>query len=179
MWRYHLTSTPMRAALTTGLVFGVVMGAPLAVQLGPVQGAMGFVLGGGIFGLLAGLSSRHILAPLAGLSSADRATVMCTVQRGLSTADRRLAAAVIGYVEAGRRRQPAWLAKDGGARLFYLAAAFQLLQAVFRAFEGNWAGAALYVVVGVISLLLPRFNIRSAERRDQAERSARALLDAP
>ena len=179
MWRYHLTSTPWRTAVTTGILFGVIMAAPVAVQLGPVHGVVAFALGGAIFGVLIGLNTRHVLAPLAGLSSADRATVIGTVQRGLATTDRRLAAAVVDYVKAIRRRNPAWMARDGGARLFYLVAGFQLLQAVFKAFDQNWAGVALYVVLGGISLLLPRFNLRAAERRDQAERSARALLDPP
>ena len=179
MWRYHLTSTPWRAGVTMGILFGVVTAAPVAVQLGPVHGVVGFGVGGTIFGVLTGLNSLHVLAPLAGLSSADRATVMCAVQRGLATTDRRLAAAVVGYVEAGRRGKPAWLARNGGARLFYIVAGFWLLQGVFNALDRDWTGVALNVVVGVTALLLPRSIVRTAERRDQAERLARALLDKP
>lgn len=179
MWRYHLTSTPWRAGVTSGALFGVIMAAPVAVQLGPVHGVVSFGIGAAIFGILAGLSSRHRLAPLAGLSSADRATVMWTVQRGLPTTDRRFAAAVVGYVEAGRRQTPAWMARDGSALLFHIVAGFQLLQGVLNAFDGDWTGVALNLVVGVTALLIPRFNVRTAERRDQAERSARALPEGP
>jgi hypothetical protein len=170
-------STPGRVGVTTGLVFGVIMAAPVTAQLGPGQGIVSFGLGGAIFGVLVGLMSRQALEPLAGLSSADRATVLRTMQRGLATTDRRLAPSVVGYSEAARRRIPAWLERDGGTRLFYLLAGFQLVQALFNALDRHWIGVAVYVVAGVISVLLPRFNVRTAQRRDQAERSARALLD--
>jgi hypothetical protein len=179
MWRYHLTSTPWRAGITSGLAFGMIMAAPVAVQLGPVHGLVGFLIGGVIFGVLIGLHAHHVLDPLGGLSPVDRVTVMSTVQRGLVTTERRLAAAVVGYAEATRRRNPAWAAKKGGARLFHILAGFQALQAVFSVLDRNWAGVALNVVVGVTALFLPRVNSRAAERRDFAERSARALLEQP
>lgn len=179
MWHYHLTSTPWRTGMTSGVVFGLIMAVPLALQAGPVHGLVGFALGGGFFGVLTGLSSRRGLVPLAGLSPADRVMVMCTVQRGLATTDRRLAPAVAGYAEALRRRTPDWLAKGGGALLFRILAVFQLLQGVLDALDRDWVGVALRLVLAGVALYLPRLNLRNAERRDRAERSARALLDAP
>ena len=54
MWRYHLTSTPWRAGMTSGVAFGVITAGPVAVQLGPVHAAVAFGVGATIFGILRG-----------------------------------------------------------------------------------------------------------------------------
>lgn len=54
MWRYHLTSTPWRAGMTSGVAFGVITAGPVAVQLGRVHAAVAFGVGATIFGILRG-----------------------------------------------------------------------------------------------------------------------------
>lgn len=176
MWRYHLTSTPLRAGLFLGLAFGAIMGTPVGVaERSVVVGVIGAAIGGTIFGIITGLAARGPLQSLAGLSSVERATIMHAVTRGLAVGDRRLAPAVVGYAQAVRSRQ-GWISTKWGSNLFWAVAVIQAVRAVTAAMDGDWAAVALRLLLGVAVLLSLRWRDRRLARLEQAERSAQALL---
>ena len=178
MWRYHLTSTPWRAGVTYGILFGAVNGVVFGAE-GPsaVVGLVVGVIAGTFYGILVGLEARHPLAALAGLSAGDRATVMQTVHRGLATTDRRLAPAVVSDAEAVRRRDRKWVGTKAGVRSLQLFAGLQVLLAVDAAMERDWVLAAATVMFAVTLVLVPGSLARAAVRQDRAEQHAGALLN--
>jgi hypothetical protein len=177
-WRHHLLATPLRIGLVSGVLFGIAMGVAIGVGAhSMLSGLVVGALGGPAFGVLFGRAFAGPMRALAGLPAEDRAVVLRTVQKGMPTTDRRLAPAVVGYAEAIRSGQRRLMGATGdGRRLFQLLAGLQVLNALLRALDGNWASAALQLVVGVMWLQMPRLNAKATERRDRAERSARELL---
>ncbi len=175
---YRLASTPWGSGLMSGLLFGVFMGVLVAVGGASLPATMlATGLAAATFGILMGLLSLSQLSVFDGLPPADRATVMRTVRKGEDTSDRRLAPAVIHYADSLRHRyRPSdtvwkWLVPVAvGVQVFVGLADLQ---------DGDWFTAALRIPVVVVILLLPRTVRRAEERRERAERSARAVVDRP
>ena len=176
---YRLASTPWGSGLMSGLIFGTVMGLLTGLDKGSLQpAAVVAVLAATTFGTIMGLTSMSQLSALAGLPPVDRAAVMRTVKKGEVTSDRRLAPAVVAYADSlrPRYRPPSasswkWLAGLGAAVLVFIG--------VDDAREGEWVWAAVRIPCIVAIFLLPGRIRRAEERRERAERSARALLGQP
>lgn len=177
MRRFHLISSPLRAGVTGGALAGAITGFVFGAE-GPslVAGLVAGVIGGILCGILIGLGARRPLAPLAGLSAGERATVMGAVHRGLPTTDRRLAPAVVSYAETVLDRHRKWVGTKYHFLLMPLVAGVHVLLAVDDMIDDDAPVAVVRLISAVIFLLVPGWLARGAVRADRAQQSARALL---
>jgi len=184
--RYRLTSTSRRAWLFNTGFFGLWIGIDRAVGGTPFWSAVrSGVIAGVLFGsFMAMVLARSRPEALRQLPAADRNTVMRTVQEGTSVQDARLAPATIAYADYLRRqREQAW-ARPGVERVFFgFLVLFFGYQAVTSGMDGRGAelvwDALRVAIVLVLALVLPGKRRGELQRAEQAERSARALLDRP
>src|SRR5215475_10493830 len=174
MWECLWGGGRLRATVTFGLPFGLVIGGWMWAVLGSAAQAVGTGLASGVlFGSFMAVSRWHAWPRGGQLSSSDRVAVMRAVQRGERMPDPRLAPDVRAYAKvidraAERSQRQHWVR--------WVLAALILAWAADETVTGSAARSAYFWALGAIFLGVvwrgPRILARRREKAAEAARLA-------